>query len=158
MSDAEAIRDNIKYLLELRAELKAKKRPRNKDGKEVPAKIVRAVVERGCEAVERGYRFLLDGNDDATQVREEILRAIVDHGHNLPKAANAPSHFAIKESDVWVMDQLKEADGRKRIGYLVRAGKGKGSFDRAISDEAHIDRIERNRRTYAHLKWPREQE
>jgi hypothetical protein len=145
--------ETLEFLRELRAKLAAKKRPRNKEGKEVPAKIVRAVIDRGKDAE---LRYFLERNDDPDAVAEDVLRAIADHLHNLPKAANAPSRFAITKSDAWVMEQLKDVDGRDRIGNLVRAAKGKGMLRADITDEAHIDRIERNRPFYGLWKWANE--
>jgi AcrR family transcriptional regulator len=142
----------LEYLRELRAKLAAKKRPRNKEGKEVSAKIVRAVIDRGTDAEARALRYLLSGNDDVDAVAEDVLRAIADHLHNLPRASNAPSRFAITKADARIMDQLRPDDGRQRIGNLVRAAKGKGELRADITDEGHIDRIERNRDFYGLLK------
>ncbi|MCW2130173.1 hypothetical protein M2226_008917 [Bradyrhizobium elkanii] len=144
----------LELLRDLRVKLQAKQRHRNKDGKEVSAKVIRAVIDRGREAEARALRYLLNSNDDADAVGEDVLRAIADHLHNLPKAANAPSHFKISNGDAWLMDQLTGEDGRDRIGKLVRVGKKMKppTLDPAITDEAHIDRIERNRGTYELLK------
>ena len=142
----------LEYLRELRTELNAKKRPRNKNGKEVSAKVVRAVLDRGKDAEVRALRYLLSGNDDADAVAEDVLRAITDHLHNLPRASGAPSRFAITKADARILDQLRPDDGRQRIGKLVRAAKKKGELRADITDEGHIDRIERNRDFYGLLK------
>jgi hypothetical protein len=158
MNENQSISDNIEYLRELRAQLSSLNRPRNKQGVEVSAKIIREVIQRGQDAETRGYRFLLQGNDDAAQIREDILRAIHDHRHNMPRPANAPSRFAIRQGDAWLYDQLRDGDGRKRIAKLVRVGKAiwPPMLDPAVSDEAHIDRLERNRDIWSDIKWLRE--
>lgn len=157
MSDQQNIEANIAFLVELREQLRSLRRPRNKEGKEISAKIVRAVIDRGRDAESRGYRFVLNGGDDseAAAVREEIYRAIADHLFNLPNPANAPSRFAISVGDRWLFDKLEDGDDRKRIGKLVALGKRMSPpmFDTNTSDEAHIDRIERNRDFYRVFKW-----
>ena len=153
-----SVGENIEYLCELRAKISSLERPRNKHGKEVSAKVIREVIQRGRDAEARGLRYLLQGNDDADQVREDILRAIVDHLHNMPRAANAPLRFKISRGDAWLFDQLHDGDDRTRIAKLVRVGKAKSPpmFDPALSDEAHIDRLERNRAIWADIKWASE--